>query len=60
MVFNLKKTNDEKILDKIIQNLPRYNDKHYVKQSENLNMFMIKQDKKQQEEDDLVKTIWNI
>ena len=60
MVFNLKKTNDEKILDKIIQNLPRYNDKHYVEHSENLNMFMIKQDKKQQEEDDLVKTIWNI
>ena len=60
LVFNLKKTSEKKILDKIIQNLPWDNDKYWIERREGLNMFMIKQDKKQQEEDNLIKTTWNI
>ena len=50
MAFSLKKkTNKDQVIEKLL-NLPRDNDKYYTGHTKGPNMFMIKQDPKQEEE----------
>ena len=53
LVFNLKKTSEYQMLDRIIENLPKENHKYCVQHKKASNMFMIKQDPNQREKDDL-------
>lgn len=60
MVFNLKKPNEEKIIDRTFKNLSKDNAKYYIEHKDGTNIFMITQDKKQREKDHLFETILNI
>lgn len=55
MVFNLKKPNEEKIIDRTFKNLSKDNDKYYIEHKDGTNIF-----KKQREKDHLFQTILNI
>lgn len=59
LAFNLKKTVEDQVVEKIIKNLPKDNNKYCIEHTKGLNIFTIKQDKKQQGKDDLFKTILN-
>lgn len=59
LAFSLKKkTNKDQVIEKLL-NLPRGNDKYYTGHTKGPNMFMIKQDPKQEEEGWLCRTILN-
>lgn len=60
LVFNLKKTREDQIIERIIENLPKDNDEYYIEHRKDSNMFMIKQDPNQQEKENLFKAILNI
>lgn len=47
LVFNLKKTSEEKIFDGIIEVLSKNNDQYNTEHKEYSNVFVIKQDKRQ-------------
>lgn len=49
LVFNLKKTREDQIIEKIIENLSKDNDEYYIEHTKDSNMFMIKQDPNQLE-----------
>ena len=57
LVFNLKKAREDQIIERIIENLPKDNDEYYIEHRKDSNMFMIKQDPKQQEKENLFKAI---
>lgn len=59
LLFNLKKTSEEKILDRLIKNLPEGNNEYYIEHRNGTNSFCRRQDKKQQEKDKLFKFIHN-
>ena len=60
MVCNLRKKSEDQILDRIIENLPKDNDKYYIEHDEYLNMFMITLDLNQWKKDDLFNLILNL
>ena len=60
LVCNLRKKSEDQILDRIIENLPKDNDKYYIEHNEYLNMFMITQDLNQVKKDDLFNLILNL
>ena len=53
----MKKTNEDQVVNKIIEKLPKNNDKYYIKR---LNTFVLREHKKQQEQSDLFTIILNI
>ena len=53
----MKKINEDQLINKIIEKLPKNNDKYYIK---GLNTFVLREDIKQQEQSDLFTTILNI
>ena len=57
LLFDLKKTSEEKIFDSIIEEIPD-NDKHYNR--EGTNAFHIRKDEKQGEKDELLQFIENL
>ena len=59
LAFNLKKTVEDQVVEKMIENLPKDNNKYCTEHTKGLNISTIKQDKKQQGKDDLFKTILN-
>ena len=60
LLFNLKKTNEEKIIDRIIEKLPDDNDNLYIEHREGTNLFKTTCNKKQKEKDDLFKILTNL
>ena len=60
MVCNLRKKSEDQILDRIIENLPKDNDKYYIEHDEYLNMFMITLDLNQWKKDDLFNLLLNL
>ena len=47
LLFNLKKTSEEKIIDRIIEKLPDDNDNLYIENREGTNLFQTTCNKKQ-------------
>ena len=60
LALNLKKTSEDHVVEKIIKKFSNDNVKYYIQHTKSSNIFTIKQDKKQQEKDQLSKTILNI
>ena len=56
----MKKTSEEKILDRILEKSPSDNDQFYVEYRTGTDKFICKKDKKQQEKDNLFCTILHI
>ena len=42
LIFNLRKANDDQIVERIIESLPKYIYKYYIKHKKRSNIFMIK------------------
>ena len=59
LVFDMKKTSEEKILDRIIEKLSSDNNQLYVKHRADTDTFIVNQDKRQQEKGDF-RTILNL
>ena len=59
LLFDLKKTSQEKILERLIANLPEGNDQYYVKHREGTNSFQVRHDRHQKEKEDLFEFILN-
>ena len=59
LLFDLRKTGEEKIFNAIIEKIPD-NDKYYIKHRQGTNTFWIKKDEKQGEKDELVQFIENL
>ena len=53
LLFDLKKTNEEKIFDYILEKIPGKNDNYYIEHREGTNPFRIRKDPKQAKEDEL-------
>ena len=53
LLFDLKKTNEEKIFDSILEKIPGKNDNYYIEHREGTNPFRIRKDPKQAKEDEL-------
>lgn len=60
LIFDLKKTSEEKILDRFIEKFPEDNDKYYVRNREGTNFFRIRQDKNQRDKEYLFNLIPNL
>ena len=58
-LLELKKTSEEKIIDRIIEKSPE-NDMYYIEHRGGTNSFRIRQDKKQEEEGNLFRTLTNL
>ena len=59
LLFDLKKTSEEKILDRLIENLPEGNDQYCIEHREGTNSFRVRQDRHQKEKEDLFNFIHN-
>ena len=59
LLFDLKKTREEKIFNVILEKIPN-NDTYYGEHREGTNAFPIRKDKKQAEKDDIIKVIENM
>ena len=53
LLFDLKKTSEEKIFDSILEKIPDKNDNYYIEHREGTNAFRIRKDPKQAKEDEL-------
>ena len=60
LLFNFKKTSEEKIVERIIEKLPDDNDNLYIEHREGTNLFKTTCNKKQKEKDDLFKILTNL
>ena len=49
LIFDLKKTSEEKILDRLIEKISKDNGKYYIEHREGANSFTIRQDKNQRD-----------
>ena len=58
LLFDLKKTSEEKIFDSILEKIPD-TDTYYIEHKEGSNAFRITKDRDQQEEDRIIETIEN-
>ena len=58
--FNLKKTNEDQVIYKIIEKLPKDNDKYYTDHLNDWKGFVIRENKKRKEKPDLFTTIFTI
>ena len=59
LIFDLKKTSEEKILDRFIEKFPEENDKYYIRNREGTNVFTIRPDKNQRDKEYLFNLIPN-
>ena len=59
LLFNLRKTSEEKCFDSILEKIPN-NDTYYIEHREGSNAFRIRKDKNQPEKDWIIETIENI
>ena len=59
LLFNLKKTSEEKIFDAILEKIPNSNT-YYIKHREGTNAFHIRKDEKQVIKDEIIKLIKTI
>ena len=59
LLFNLKKTSEEKIFDAILEKIPN-SDTYYIKYREGTNAFHIRKDEKQVVKDEIIKLIKTI
>ena len=57
--FDLKKTSEKKILDRIIEKMPN-NDKYYIEHRERINTFCLRRDKREEKKDNLFQLICNL
>ena len=55
--FDFKKTNEEKIFDRLLENIPEGNDTYFIKHREGTNVFRLRKDDKQPEKDHLTQLI---
>ena len=53
LLFDLKKTSEEKIFDSILEKIPDKNDNYYIEHREGTNAFRTRKDSKQAKEDEL-------
>ena len=53
LLFDLKKTSEEKIFDSILEKIPDKNDNYYIEHREGTNAFRIRKDPKEAKEDEL-------
>ena len=58
LLFDLKKTSEEKIFDSILEKIPD-TDTYYIEHKEGFNAFRIGKDRDQQEKDRIIETIEN-
>ena len=58
-LFDLRKTSEEKIFDRLLENIPDGNDKYYTKHTDGTNVFRIRTDERQPVKDLLIKLIEN-
>ena len=54
LLFNLKKTSEDKIFDSILKKIPDKNDIYYIKHREGTNTFRLRKDPKKAEKDELI------
>ena len=59
LLFDLKKTSEDKIFDSILEKIPN-NDMYYIEHRESSNAFRIRKDRNQAEKDRIIETIENI
>ena len=59
LLFDLKKTREEKILDRLNESLPEGNDQYYIEHREGTNSFRVRQHRNKKEEKDLLEFTLN-
>ena len=60
LFFNLKKANEDQVIYKIIEKLPKDNEKYYTDHLKDWKAFLLRENKKQKEKSDLFTTILTI
>ena len=54
LLFDLKKTREDKIFDSILEKIPDKNDIYYIEHREGTNAFRLRKDPKKAEKDELI------
>ena len=54
LLFDLKKTREDKIFDSILEKIPDKNDIYYIEHREETNAFRLRKDPKKAEKDELI------
>ena len=54
LLFNLKKTSEDKIFDSMLKKIPDKNNIYYIKHREGTNAFRLRKDPKKAEKDELI------